>query len=91
MVSRFVERETLGAYVLLEKIGAGGMGCVYRAEHRHLKKIVALKVLAPALLRSAPAIWHFSRRHVSWVSRLIRNGTLTARNRKTARGFIRRP
>ncbi len=64
-----LERETLGAYVLLEKIGAGGMGCVYRAEHRHLKKIVALKVLAPALLRSAPARERF-RREVATVGKL---------------------
>jgi serine/threonine protein kinase len=64
-----VERETVGVYTLLEMIGSGGMGCVYRAEHRHLKKIVALKVLAPALLRSAPARERF-RREVEVIGQL---------------------
>ena len=35
-----------GQYLLYEKIGEGGMGTVYRAEHVHLKKSVALKVIA---------------------------------------------
>lgn len=35
----------LGNYVLLDKIGAGGMGQVFKAEHRRMKRTVALKVL----------------------------------------------
>ena len=34
---------TIGPYELLGMIGAGGMGTVYRARHRRLNKIVALK------------------------------------------------
>lgn len=34
-----------GQYLLYEKIGEGGMGAVYRAQHIHLQKWVALKVL----------------------------------------------
>ncbi|MDQ6989556.1 MAG: protein kinase [Mariprofundaceae bacterium] len=37
----------LGDYVLLEKIGQGGMGIVFRAIHEPLKKEVAIKVLNP--------------------------------------------
>jgi serine/threonine protein kinase len=37
--------QTLGEYDLLEKLGAGGMGEVYRARHRRLDKRVALKLL----------------------------------------------
>ncbi|MCA9127735.1 MAG: protein kinase [Planctomycetales bacterium] len=36
----------LGEYLLLEKIGAGGMGHVYRAEHRTMNRQVALKILS---------------------------------------------
>jgi formylglycine-generating enzyme required for sulfatase activity len=37
----------LGPYVLLERVGAGGMGTVYRGVHRRMKRDVAVKVLRP--------------------------------------------
>jgi serine/threonine-protein kinase len=40
---------TIGGYRLLERIGAGGMGSVYLAEDKRLRRRVAVKLLRPGL------------------------------------------
>lgn len=35
----------IGPYVLVEPLGSGGMGHVYKAEHRLMKRVVALKLV----------------------------------------------
>ena len=44
----------LGSYLILDQLGAGGMGQVYLAEHGHMRRLVALKVLAPHAFESDP-------------------------------------
>jgi serine/threonine protein kinase len=50
-----------GRYRIVKKIGAGGMGTVYLAEHLLLHKNVALKILHPKLLENQEAISRFDR------------------------------
>jgi eukaryotic-like serine/threonine-protein kinase len=42
--------ETIGSYQVLKQLGSGAMGEVYLAEHRHLKRKAAVKLLAPELV-----------------------------------------
>lgn len=51
----------LGNYVILDKLGQGGMGVVLKAEHKRMKRLVALKVLSPAFTKTPEALRRFQR------------------------------
>jgi serine/threonine protein kinase len=49
----------VGPYLLLDRLGEGGMGQVFKARHRHLERVVALKLIRKEWLASAKAVTNF--------------------------------
>ncbi len=67
---------TLGRYRLLDRLGAGGMGEVWRAHDANLDREVAIKLLAPGAVADATTAERF-RREALALSRLSHPGVAT--------------
>src|SRR6266705_5140384 len=67
---------TLAHYRLLEKLGEGGIGVVWKARDEHLDREVAVKVLAPGALADSTTRQRF-RREAHVLSRLSHPGVAT--------------
>lgn len=64
-VRRLLKNKTDGLvidrYVILDRLGSGSMGRVYRACHLHMGRLVALKIIAPEIMANERVIARFQR------------------------------
>ena len=58
---RLIGQVLAGKYRIDDKIDEGGMGCVYRATHVLMEKVIAVKVLHPALAADDKIVARFTR------------------------------
>ena len=75
----------LGNYLILDQLGQGGMGLVLKAEHRRMKRLVALKVLSPKVTRTPEALRRFQR-EVEAAARLTHPNIVIAHDADEASG-----
>ena len=73
-------------YRVLGLVGQGGMGAVYRAEHRRMQRLVALKVINPGLIRNPTAVERFQQ-EVRAAARLHHPNIVTAYDADQASGL----
>ena len=76
-----------GRYRVIESIGRGGMGVVYRVEHLRMGKVAAMKVLHRDLANDAEVVQRFER-EASAISRLHHPHTVQVFDFGTAQGAL---
>src|SRR5207248_11481508 len=64
-------------YEILARLGSGGMGTVYKARHRLMERLVALKVINPALVGWPEAVRRF-RQEIRAAARLTHPNIVAA-------------
>src|SRR5206468_2497093 len=73
-------------YHVVAKLGEGGMGIVYKAEHNVMERPVALKVISKNLVANASAIERFAR-EVKAAAHLSHPNIVTAHDAEQAGGL----
>jgi CheY-like chemotaxis protein/tRNA A-37 threonylcarbamoyl transferase component Bud32 len=66
---RRFEGLVIGNYQIIDRLGQGGMGTVYKARHRRMRRVVAIKILSRKVGQSEKFIKRFQR-EVEAVARL---------------------
>jgi serine/threonine protein kinase len=67
----------LGPYIILERLGEGAVGYVYKARHQHMQRVVAMKVIRKELLTDQEVVGRFYR-EIHAVSQLVHPNVITA-------------
>ena len=75
-----------GEYVVLDKLGEGGMGVVLKARHRRMKRTVAIKVLSSAGMKQPGAVERFHR-EVEAAAKLSHPNIVTAHDADEHQGM----
>jgi len=75
----------LGNYVILDRLGQGGMGVVYKAQHRRMKRLVALTVVSPTVVKTPELLQRFQR-EVEAAARLSHPNIVQAHDADEVRG-----
>ena len=64
-VGRFLKNKPHGLmvdrYVIQDRLGSGSMGRVYKAQHQHMGRTVALKIIAPEIASNSRVVARFQR------------------------------
>lgn len=81
-----IELANHAKFRVVDLLGAGGMGAVYKAEHRMMKRTVALKVINPKFMQSRQAVERFHR-EVQAAARLHHPNIVTAHDAEQAGGL----
>jgi len=71
----YVGQEILGQFRIMEKLGQGGMGSVYKAEQPSMDRLVAVKILHPRLASRPDLVTRF-KREARAMSRLTHPNTV---------------
>lgn len=79
-------RKVVGQYELLGELGGGAYGAVYKARHKGMNWLVALKVLFPLRARSADGVARF-RREMATLARLSHPNLARATDGGEAGGY----
>jgi len=58
---RRFEELVIGNYQILDRLGAGAMGTVYKARHKRMKRVVAIKVLSRSVSQNEKLVQRFQR------------------------------
>ena len=78
--------QMLGQYRILQRLGAGGMGHVYKAVHPAMDRLVALKIIAPKLMQEPSARARFQR-EVRNAARLLHPNVVVAHDAAEVQGL----